>query len=80
MSNLTMGYTRHRITTNLTEWMVKTWGNPANLPDDAKRRWFENEGMINAFLREQFPEEPTDDFDHPPILKPTSLEADITEH
>ena len=55
---LRTSYSREEIAAKMKDWMIETWGHPMGLSEENRNRWMERNGMLYAFICDNFPIEP----------------------
>lgn len=53
--NLRTAYSREELADALRAWMLDIWGNPRELDEEAKDKWYTYNGLIYAFIHDHFP-------------------------
>jgi hypothetical protein len=54
---LRTAYSRDEIVEKMNQWMLLAIGNPMELPERERDKWYRDNGMIHAFLYTHFPAE-----------------------
>jgi len=54
---LRSSYSRQEIAEKMKDWMIEMWGHPMELNEDSRDRWMERNGMLYAFICDNFQEE-----------------------